>query len=267
MTANAALLVFTKLMQNYSVDITVAANGRIALQRASTQAFDVVFMDMRMPEVDGLDATRAIRALNGAKGRVPIIALTANAFADDIKACRDAGMDEFIAKPVRRKILMEKLAGLMGHDPRFHDAGETETEDCAAPADADLPVTPPAQVALADVAPVLDRAALDTFIEEIELDGVRATLDVYLEETVARLALLRKLSCESDRARIEIEAHTLKGSSSTFGLTQLSTLGRTLEYAAHEITADDYRDLVDRIDAVFATSRDAVEAALAENVA
>ena len=106
-------LVFTKLMQSYSVDITVAANGRIALQHASTQAFDVVFMDMRMPEMDGLDATRAIRALDGAKGRVPIIALTANAFADDIKACRDAGMDEFIAKPVRKKILMEKLAGLM----------------------------------------------------------------------------------------------------------------------------------------------------------
>ena len=68
-----------------------------------SRAFDVVFMDMRMPEMDGLEATRAIRGLNGAKGRVPMIALTANAFADDIKACRDAGMDEFIAKPVRKK--------------------------------------------------------------------------------------------------------------------------------------------------------------------
>ena len=256
-------LVFTKLMQNCSVDITVAANGRIALERAAAQVFDVVFMDMRMPEMDGLEATRAIRALGGAKRRVPIIALTANAFADDIKACRDAGMDEFIAKPVRKKILMEKLAGLLADDPRF--GVNSGPQDCAAPAA--LPVVRAAEVALGDVAPVLDHAALDTFIEEIELDGVRATLDVYLEDTVSRLAMLRKLSCESDRDKIEIEAHTLKGSSSTFGLTQLSTLGRTLEYAAHEITPADYRDLVDRIDAVFAASRDAVEAAMSERVA
>jgi signal transduction histidine kinase/CheY-like chemotaxis protein/HPt (histidine-containing phosphotransfer) domain-containing protein len=255
-------LVFTKLMQGYAVDITVAANGRIALQHATMRVFDVVFMDMRMPEMDGLEATRAIRALDGANGRVPIVALTANAFADDIKACRDAGMEGFIAKPVRKKILMEKLAGLLDHDPRFRAVDVAPEDDPA-----ELPVTAPAEVALADVAPVLDRTALDTFIEEIELDGVRATLDVYLEDTVGRLALLRTLSCETDRDRIRIEAHTLKGSSSTFGLTQLSSLGKTLEYSAHAISADDYRDIVDRIHAVFAASRDAVEAAMAEKVA
>ena len=221
-----------------------------------------------MPEMDGLEATRAIRALDGARGRVPIIALTANAFADDIKACREAGMDEFIAKPVRKKVLMEKLAGLLGHDPRFRDAAHADsaTQHGGAPADARLPLTPPAEVALVDVVPVLDRTALDTFIEEIELDGVRATLDVFLEETVERLALMRRLSCGTDRAKIETEAHTLKGSSSTFGLTQLSTLGRTLEYAAHQIAPDDYRDLLDRIDAAFAASRDAVEAAMSEHL-
>ena len=262
-------LVFTKLMQSYSVDIVVAGNGRIALEQASRRAFDVVFMDMRMPEMDGLEATRAIRALDGSNGRVPIIALTANAFADDIKACREAGMDEFIAKPVRKKVLLEKLAGLLGNDPRFQDAADANgvTRDRVAPADARLPVTPPAEVALVDVVPVLDRAALDTFIEEIEFDGVRATLDVFLEETVERLALMRRLSCESDRARIETEGHTLKGSSSTFGLSQLSTLGRTLEHAAHQVAPDDYRDLLDRIDATFAASRHAVEAAMSERVA
>ena len=187
-------LVFTKLMQSYSVDIAVAGNGRIALQHATTRAFDVVFMDMRMPEMDGLEATRAIRALDGAGGRVPIIALTANVFADDIKACRDAGMDEFIAKPVRKKVLLEKLAGLLGHDPRFQDAADAAgvTPDRVAPAEFRLRLTPPSEVALVDVIPALDRTALDTFIEEIEHDGVRATLDVFLEETVERLALMRR---------------------------------------------------------------------------
>ena len=67
-------------------------------------------------------------------------------------------------------------------------------------------------------------------------------------------------------AKIETEAHTLKVTSSTFGLTRLSTLGRTLEYAAHQIAPDDYRDLLNRIDAAFAASRDAVESAMSEHV-
>jgi len=254
-------LVFTKLMQRYG-HISVAANGRIVLEHAAARDFDVVFMDMRMPEMDGLEATRAIRALGGTRGRMPIVALTANAFADDIKACRDAGMDELIAKPVRKKIMMEKLAVLLEYHPRLRDAG------APAPMAFDaLPLTPPAQVALTDVEPVLDRAAFDTFAEDIGLDGVRETLDVYLADTVERLALLRQLSCDTDRARIKMEAHTLKGSSSTFGLTQLVTLARTLEHAAHDIAPDDHRDLLGRIDAAFAAARREAEAALGESVA
>ena len=80
-------------------------------------SFDIVFMDMRMPEMDGLDAARAIRAIGGEWARIPIIALTANAFADDVKACREAGMDEFIAKPMRKKVLIEKLALLLSDHP------------------------------------------------------------------------------------------------------------------------------------------------------
>jgi CheY-like chemotaxis protein/HPt (histidine-containing phosphotransfer) domain-containing protein len=242
----------------------VAGNGRIALDYASGMIFDIVFMDMRMPEMDGLEATRAIRALGGAQGRVPIVALTANAFADDIKACRDAGMDEFIAKPVRQKTLMEKLAELLADHPRLRDAGAT-TEP--APLPGTLPRTPPAEVALADVEQVLDRAAFDTFAEEIGLDGVRETLDVYLTDTVARLAALRRMSCDADRAQIEAEAHTLKGSSSTFGLEQLATLASQLEHSAHQIAPVDYRDLLDRVDAAFAAARRAAEAAMGESVA
>ena len=74
------------------------------------------------------------------------------------------------------------------------------------------------------------------------------------------------LSSRTIVSEIENEAHTLKGSSSTFGLIQLATLGRTLEYAAHQIAPDDYRDLIDRIEAAFAASRDAVEAAMSEHL-
>jgi signal transduction histidine kinase/DNA-binding NarL/FixJ family response regulator/HPt (histidine-containing phosphotransfer) domain-containing protein len=245
-------LVFSKLVQYLGVHVTYANNGREAVEHASSGTFDVIFMDMRMPEMDGLEATRKIRALDGPRSRISIIALTANAFADDIKACHDAGMNDFVAKPIRKKTLVEKLTKIVADRPRLH-------EQAAAACD-DLPLVPPAAVAMTDVAPILDRAMFNTLVEEIDIDGVRATLDVFLAETVQRLALLRTLSCDAERARIKDEAHTLKGASETFGLRQVSELARTLEHSAHQIERRNYRNLLDRLDACFGLARIELEA-------
>jgi CheY-like chemotaxis protein len=112
-------LVFSKLVQSLGVQVTYANNGREAVEYASSDTFDVIFMDMRMPEMDGLEATRKIRALDGPRSSISIIALTANAFADDIKACLDAGMNDFVAKPIRKKTLVEKLTKVVADRPRL----------------------------------------------------------------------------------------------------------------------------------------------------
>ena len=110
-------LVFSKLVQGFDVDLTIAADGREALEQARTETFDIVFMDMRMPEMDGLEATRAIRALGGEWSHIPIVALTANAFPEDVKMCRDAGMNDFVAKPIRKKVLVERMAAMLADHP------------------------------------------------------------------------------------------------------------------------------------------------------
>ena len=102
--------------------------------------------------------------------------------------------------------------------------------------------------------------------EEIDADGVRMTLDVFLAETEQRLEVLRKLSPATDRKRIRDEAHTLKGASGTFALRQVQELSKTLEQAAEEVTPEAYTDLVDRIEASFAVARIEVEAALASAI-
>jgi signal transduction histidine kinase/DNA-binding response OmpR family regulator len=248
-------LVFAKLMASFNVDVTIAANGREAVRQASGRMFDIVFMDMRMPEMDGLEAARAIRALGGEWTRIPIVALTANAFADDVKACRDAGMDEFIAKPMRKKVLIEKLAVLLAGHPLLVRPARPAASAAATDTIAALPVTPAAEVTLADVAPEIDIAVLRCLAEEIDAEGVRAALDMFFTDTPDCLALMRRLTLASDRARIKDEAHRLKGAAGTFGLAQLSELARTLELSANAIGAEDYGDLLDRLEACFQRAR------------
>jgi signal transduction histidine kinase/DNA-binding NarL/FixJ family response regulator/HPt (histidine-containing phosphotransfer) domain-containing protein len=259
-------VVFAKLLQAFDVEITIAANGRLAVEQASTGTFDIVFMDMRMPEMDGLEATRTIRALDGDWRRLPIIALTANAFADDVKDCRDAGMNAFIAKPIRKTTLIQTLADALATHPLLGgvlaDVPGLAKEDSDTALPQELPMVPPAEVPMTDVAPILDHQALQRLIEDIDVDSARITVDVFVAETVKRLALFRQLSCDSDRKRIGDEAHTLKGAAGTACLRQLAALAMTLEHSAPTLAADAYRDLLDRIEASFAVGRAEVETAL-----
>jgi PAS domain S-box-containing protein len=101
--------VFSRLLRGTDIDVVIAENGLEAVHAAEQSVFDLICMDMSMPEMDGLDATRAIRAGDGPNRRVPIIALTANAFAEDVEACRRAGMDDFLSKPVSKDVLFAAI--------------------------------------------------------------------------------------------------------------------------------------------------------------
>ena len=97
-------------------DVTIAANGRVCCELFAPAKFDVVLMDMQMPEMSGLEATTAIRRMEQETGmRVPIVALTANTTAEDRRACLDAGMDEVLPKPVSIPKLRATLALFAGH--------------------------------------------------------------------------------------------------------------------------------------------------------
>ena len=103
-----------KVLERAGHQVTVAGNGREAVELWSSKPFDLILMDVQMPEMDGLDATRAIRrAEAGRDGRTPIIAMTANAMAGDREICLDAGMDGYVTKPVKREALFEELSRVM----------------------------------------------------------------------------------------------------------------------------------------------------------
>jgi signal transduction histidine kinase/ActR/RegA family two-component response regulator len=107
-------LVIDGILSKAGIRATFVANGREALDAASAGGFDFILMDGHMPEMDGIEATRRIRALPGAAGRVPIIALTANALAGDRETYLEAGMNDYVTKPIHTPDLLAAIARQTG---------------------------------------------------------------------------------------------------------------------------------------------------------
>jgi CheY-like chemotaxis protein/HPt (histidine-containing phosphotransfer) domain-containing protein len=223
----------------------MACDGLEAVTAAASFNYDVIMMDVRMPEMDGLQATRTIRSRGGRLQTLPIIAFTASAFEDDVKACRDAGMDDLVVKPVRKKVMVEAILRALSRHAPIADV------DAAAVA----PPLVPAQTPPADAAAAIDRMAFENLVLEIDKEAAIETLALFVKETDACLVSLRSLAIETDRLAIERAAHSLKGTAATFGLREVAQLARSLERDAPHITAGDYRTLLDRIDAAFASAR------------
>ena len=107
-----------RLLQQMGYRADLASNGIEAVESVERQAYDVVLMDVQMPELDGLDATRRIRALGGVHAGVRIVAMTANAMQGDREMCIDAGMDDYLTKPIRVESLVEALYAVPAREVR-----------------------------------------------------------------------------------------------------------------------------------------------------
>ncbi|RLK59499.1 ATP-binding protein [Actinokineospora cianjurensis] len=196
--------------------VDTVANGHEAVQAMHAVPYDVVLMDVRMPVMDGLDATRAIRAQLPAERQPLIVALTASALVEDRAACLAAGMDDHLAKPVRVPDLVAALAAATGASP------------------------PSAPVA------VLDRESLDResrirarMLEisgsnppQEELDFLAHLLTSYTTKTPAALNALKAAIAIRDTHSTVVQAHTLKGSAANIGATALAALFATIEQDA-----------------------------------
>jgi len=110
--------VATRLLETLGCRVTLAENGQRAVEAAAIQNFDLVLMDCQMPVMDGLEATRLIRELDGERGQVPVVAMTANVLGEHRQACLEAGMDDFASKPVNKKTLREIVSRWVDEEER-----------------------------------------------------------------------------------------------------------------------------------------------------
>ncbi|PKR88476.1 hypothetical protein CXZ10_13800 [Pleomorphomonas diazotrophica] len=190
-----------RLLARLGIDAALAENGAEALAMVNARDFDIVFMDMQMPVMDGLEATRAIRRSSGRGRNVPIVAMTANAFAADREACRKAGMTGFLPKPVERDDLLAVLAALP---------------------EGKLPITRPASHADAARGETVNRRRIDALLRELGPDDTAFLLDSFATDVASLLADLSAALERGDTELAKRSLHTLKGASANVGFDDLS---------------------------------------------
>jgi PAS domain S-box-containing protein len=232
-------MVAVQILRRLGYHAEVAANGAEALEAFRTMPFDLILMDCQMPQMDGYEATRAIREAEKATGRhIPIVAATANAMRGDREKCLAAGMDEYLSKPVKMDELKTMLERWISRKPAA-SAGSTDARRGRATSGGE---------AHADRSPAsasrpgsgkkkgkrMDPLDPEVFGQLKQADGgsggfLGALIDKFLEEAPARLKILSESADRGDKEAVVKAAHSLKGSSGTLGAKGLSEMCAGLE--------------------------------------
>ncbi len=253
-TVNQQIAILVLESMGYRAD--VASNGIEAVEAVEGLPYDLVLMDVQMPEMDGLEATRQIRARPTPPERgsrpIRIVAMTANAMQGDREACIAAGMDDYLAKPIRP----EELAAALEATPRRSDPTEPAADDRSA--------------IDAEAAPATDDApdGADTAIDQAALDRLRtiAPNDAAFAQLIASFAgnganTLAQLVDAAGAGNIDDVmrfAHTLKSNAASFGAVDLTDRCSRLETQARSDTIDDLDGQVAEIAGAFEQARSAL---------
>jgi len=203
-----------RLLERLGYQADVSANGHEVLDRLDRGPYDVILMDVQMPGMDGLEASRAICARWPPRQRPRIIAMTAEAMEGDRERCLAAGMDDYVVKPVR----LDELARALGR------CRPLTTERLAERASGATGTTP---------RDALDRRVLDHLREDLgDTAALREVISTFLERSPSMLTALREAAARGDVAAVSAGAHAMKGTSATLGALALASLCAELERLA-----------------------------------
>lgn len=250
------------ILEHCGCRVETAGNGREAVDAFSRGKYDILFMDCHMPEMDGRQAAQEIRALESHErretgaDRVPIVALTGLATAEEREMCLRAGMDDFLGKPFR-------VAAVQAVLKKWSLARREEGGDKAnASASRETPLAAPLWGQAQDGPSVLDRKALDA-IASLQTKGadnlLLKVIASYLDSSAALLQRIREAVEAADADALHRAAHTLKTPSAALGALGVSELCRELETMGRSGTLEGARALLARLEGEYGKVRAALE--------
>lgn len=204
------------LLERMGHRVSIVETGQAAIDACLEEAFDLILMDVQMPGRDGLDATRAIREAERSSGQhVPIIAMTAHAMSGDRQRCLDAGMDEYLSKPIRIAELEEKLSRITDHlefDTPHDNGGDDELDN-----------------ELSEALAAIDHDA----------DLLQVMAGAFLEESAELLLVMSAAWERSDWEQLSHAAHSLKGSALALHASELAAICAVLEQTRDHAKRDE----------------------------
>jgi signal transduction histidine kinase/CheY-like chemotaxis protein/HPt (histidine-containing phosphotransfer) domain-containing protein len=252
------LAVAQRLLQVLGCNVVTAHDGKQALQYLDRHPVDLVLMDCQMPVLDGYQATRRWRAQEAQAGaeRLPVVAMTANAMAGDRERCLQAGMDDYLSKPVNRASLQACLQRWQGQAP----SARVPLQALREPEPAEI-ASSLAALGLAgfpdngdEPLPVLDSSVLDELLEVIGAQTAHI-IGVFLDDTPALIQQLQDASVAADLDQLRAIAHSLKSASANVGAIALSAAARRIEHDARAGTLERPAVAVALLIAEFARAR------------
>jgi signal transduction histidine kinase/DNA-binding response OmpR family regulator/HPt (histidine-containing phosphotransfer) domain-containing protein len=205
------------LLGKHGHSVEVAENGHLAIDALKRTDYDLILMDVQMPELDGIQATRQIRAMPPPKGDIPIIALTAHALTGAKEEYLAAGMNDYLSKPIDSTILLSKLGAIAAQ------IGLSRAPVAAA-------IAPQADDGGAEPDSGLDTSYLDTLDAVMSGEEVRDFIELYCNELATRLD---RMTRTHDLSALTADAHALVGMSGNVGATQVCAKARLVESACN----------------------------------
>ncbi len=249
-------LVARRMLERLGYEVTIAHNGREAVEAVVGNPFDVVLMDVQMPEMDGYEATRHIRERLAPDRGPHIIALTANALQSDRRRCIEAGMDDYLPKPFRLDTLSEALRRCVSRPPDNHGppADAPHSEGHAAPSEP-IPREDPA----------IDPEVFDDLrkmLGEEDAPFLMKLIHEFLSDTRRLLTELSEAIASEDTRKLQHLAHPMKSSSAMFGALEFSEICAALERLGEAGTIEGAQAKVERLEVLYEEIKSELEAAL-----
>jgi CheY-like chemotaxis protein len=241
-------MLFQSMLSRLGHTVDTAVNGKLALAAVEARDFDIILMDMQMPEMDGLEATRRIRAKAGTWARPPIIALTADALSDHHAEFRAAGVDEVVVKPVDWPALLAAMNRLT--------AGAAPSDDAPPPPAVGERATPGNDPFAAQ--PILDTTIIDSLASALPADTIAGLLAKFTANAGMYASDIIVAVAQSDLDKVKRAAHALKGLSSQFGAARLTAIVKVFDAA--DTPWRELQDLVPLLQSTLRETQSAVSA-------